>query len=351
MSRQYKTGDVVALRYSIVEPIGRGGMATVYRARHRNLGRDVALKVLDSRREISTGVRFEREARNSARLDHPGIVRVTDYGTAIDGNRYIAMDLIDGPTLRDAIADEGAFSLGRAVWVATSLLEALAHAHDKGVLHRDIKPGNVMFNDRNDVVLIDFGLSHLEDDAPLTALGTCVGSPSYLSPERLLGEDYDERADVYAVGIILYEMLAGRRPHLGNEPMQIATMQIQATPPDLRSLRSSVSAELAAVVHKAMAKNPSDRFASARDMLVALRLADRSSSVAVAEPEPVDPRAPTEQASYYAVADEESTLLDFEPPHRRSLWRRTLGWLRFGRWRWREPSSQNAIITTELPTM
>jgi serine/threonine-protein kinase len=337
MSRSYKPGDVVALRYVISGVLGRGGMATVYRARHRNLDREVALKILDPRRELSSGIRFEREARNAARLDHPGIVRVTDYGTAVDGRRFIAMDLLEGPTLGEVIIDRGPFEIGRATWVASELLKALAHAHDCGVLHRDIKPANVMFTERNEIVLIDFGLSHLEDDAPLTALGTCVGSPSYLSPERLLGEDYDERADLYAVGIILYEMLAGRRPYIGADPMDIAARHIQEAPPPLRGFRADVSADLADIVHRAIAKDPEQRFGSAREMLVALELAPRTTSAPIIAP------APTELV-------EESTLLEFEPPHRRSLWRRTLGWLRYGRWRWREPSDSIGVITADLPT-
>jgi len=345
MSRELSKGTTVALRYTILETLGRGGVAIVYRARHQTLNRDVALKVLDPMSGGPMAARFDREARNAARLSHPGCVRVFDYGSAVDGSRFIAMDLLEGRTLREEMDVCGPFSIGRASWVAIELLRALSHAHENGVLHRDVKPENVMFSARNDVVLIDFGLSRIEDDASVTAVGTCVGSPSYLSPERLLGQDYDERADIYAVGVVLYELIAGRRPVLGDSALEIAVRQIDEEPEPIVWLRPEVSLELGAVIHRALAKDPSDRFASAGEMLGALELAVRRAATAeTVKHELIEPSVVGKGA---AAVEEEPTALLWTPAPRLSLWRRIWAWLRFGRWRWRgsasrEPSTDRA---------
>ena len=333
MSRELAKGTTVALRYTILETLGHGGMAIVYRARHQSLNRDVALKILDPLSSGPMAARFDREARNAARLSHHGCVRVFDYGAAVDGSRFIAMDLLEGATLRGEIDIHGRFSLGRAGWVAGELLRALTHAHENGVLHRDIKPENVMFSARNDVVLIDFGLSRLEDDAAVTALGTCIGSPSYLSPERLLGQDYDERADIYSVGIVLYELLAGRRPFLGDGALEVAVRQIDQDPEPIAWLRPEVPFELAAVVHRALSKNPRERFASAGEMLGALELAMRH--VGSADTVPQVQLEASEVAPEYGIGEEQPTFLMMEPLVRISRWRRFWAWVRFGRWRWR----------------
>jgi serine/threonine-protein kinase len=346
MSRELPKGTTVALRYTIVETLGRGGMAVVYRARHTSLDRDVALKVLDP---VSTGpmaTRFDREARNAARLSHPGCVRVFDYGAAVDGSRFIVMDLIDGPTLREELDARGQTSVGRAAWIAGELLKALAHAHRNGVLHRDIKPENVMFSSRNEVVLIDFGLSRLEDDAAVTALGTCIGSPSYLAPERLLGLEYDERADLYAVGVVLYELLAGRRPFEGEGALEVAVRQIDQEAEPIGWVRPEVPLDLAEVVHRALAKKPEVRFANAEEMLAALELAMSRAASADTLPYPqVEPDAVAVASPRLSAEDEATALLE-APWGRPSWWRRFWAWLRFGRWRWRRPRSRSGCEDT-----
>ena len=317
-------GTTFAGRYEILEEIGKGGMGQVYRARHTGLGAEVALKVLGGflSGAIDDGeARFEREARAIAKLDHRNCVRVLDYGRTRK-HQYIAMELLDGPTLAHLLRDEGRLPTALAVRITRSLLAALAHAHARGVLHRDIKPENVILAGANRrTVLIDFGLAHLRDDAPLTARGMCIGSPSYLAPERLDGEPHDTRADLYAVGVMLYEMLAGERPFVGDSTAEILCRVREADARPVQERRGDVSAPLAAVVARALAKSPRARFASAEDMLYALEdvpvleeLADR------AQKESRD-----EQVTTIALAE----LVVYRP----SWFARLVAWLRFGRWR------------------
>ena len=339
MTTPLRKGTVLAHRYEIISLLGRGGMADVYRARHLTLGNDIALKLLST----LTGrraVRFEREARTAASLDHVGCVRVHDYGHALDGSRYLAMELIEGASLRRIMEEEGTFSAEYAMWIGTEMLDALAHAHSRGVLHRDIKPENVMFRTDGSgrrVVLIDFGLSRLRDDAPLTATGVCVGSPSYIAPERLLGQPYDGRADVYSVGILLYELLAGCRPFFGESPLDIARAHLRDEPYPLDVLRDDLPAGLVAVIGRALARRPDDRYASAVEMLAALERARRAIRAARA---PV--ASPPIQAMGSPAGDAGETMLRIYPP-RVSMFRRLTGWLRFGRWRWRGRTSEPSL--------
>ena len=306
----------VAGRYEILAPLGRGGMARVYRARDIVLRREVALKVLNGKADDALALRFEREARAIARLDHPGCVRILDYSA-----RYITMELVPGETLASALRD-GRFDEARAIRIARGLLVALAHAHARGVLHRDVKPENVMLAGARPV-LIDFGLACLDDEAAVTAVGTCVGSPSYVAPERLLGHPYDARADVYAVGVILYEMLAGTRPFVGDTTDDIMHQTLHRPPRPLRALRPELSPALDALVRRALAKRPSRRFGDAEHMLSAL---DGLPPPAPVASEPADPAA--EPAADAVV----STVALVTAPRR--WWSRLWGWLRYGRWRW-----------------
>ncbi|HEU5055496.1 MAG TPA: serine/threonine-protein kinase [Kofleriaceae bacterium] len=257
--------------YEVMRHLGAGGMATVYAARAPG-GQLVALKVLA--RELAEGTRaarFAREVATAARLRHPGCVRLLDHGFMPDGTPFLVTELLAGPTLRDALGRR--FSIAEVLLSGIELCDALAHAHRAGVLHRDIKPENVMFRGpgrRGGAVLIDFGLSRLHDDAPLTAVGTCLGSPSYLAPERLLERGCDERADIYAMGCVLYELLAGRPPFVGDGPLEIGRQHVFDLPVPLRQRRASTPPALAAVVHRALEKDPQQRFARAETMAAAL---------------------------------------------------------------------------------
>lgn len=294
-------------------------MAHVYRAEHVDLGKEVALKVLAIHGK-GFAERFEREARTVARLDHPGCVRILDYGHDDQDVPFMAMELLEGPTLAALLETDGQLSPRRAVAIARSLLAALAHAHGHGVIHRDVKPANVMLVGAR-VVLIDFGLACVRDAAALTAAGMCVGSPSYIAPERLLGRPYDARNDVYAVGVLLYEMLAGVRPFIGSTPEEIMQHVLDRPPRPLRACRPDVPRELEGLIARALSKDPARRFADAEQMLSAL------DDVRVDDPSPpVTAELPRRE--------EVSTMIEIAV-QRPSLFARVWSRLRYGRWRWR----------------
>ena len=300
-------------------------MGTVYRAAHLGLGKEVALKVLGvATRDFAA--RFAREARAIARLDHPGCVRVLDHGEDAAGAQYIAMELLDGPTLAAALT-AGPFTAARAIHVGKSLLAALAHAHAHGVIHRDVKPANVMFGGPTGarVVLIDFGLASLRDAPSLTGAGLCLGSPSYVAPERLLGHAHDARADLYAVGVLLYEMLAGVRPFVGASPQEVMRRALDRPPRPLRAIRRDLSPALDAVVRRALAKDPARRFTDAEEMLSALEdvpFADAQAALAThAADDELEPTAALAHLTLY----------------RPSWWSRLWSYLRYGGWRWVSP--------------
>ncbi|MBL0220881.1 MAG: serine/threonine protein kinase [Myxococcales bacterium] len=327
-------GTIFAGRYRIRALLGQGGMGSVYRAEHLGLGKDVALKVL-GRLSHELEDRFEREARAIARLDHPGCVRVFDYGEDDRGVQFIAMELVDGPTLHAAMGGD-VLSVPRALHVAKAVLSALAHAHGQGVIHRDVKPENIMFSTRSAfrVVLIDFGLASLRDAPALTGSGMAMGSPSYIAPERLLGQAHDARSDLYAVGVVLYEMISGIRPFLGATPQEIMANVLARPPRPLRALVPDVSSALDAVIRRALAKDPARRFADAEEMLSALTDVEAFEAAIAAEPAP--PGAPAGALDGDADAEPSASmtmaqLSIFQP----SLWQRLWSRIRYGRWRWR----------------
>jgi eukaryotic-like serine/threonine-protein kinase len=267
---QQTTHDVLVDRYELGPVLGQGGMARVYRGLDRQLRRQVAIKVLappfDRDREFVE--RFQREARAAAGLSHPNIVAVFDSGSD-DGTHFIVTELVDGETLADRLRRDGPMPSGEAVAVAVHVARALAAAHERGLIHRDIKPGNVMLLPDGRVKVVDFGIARAAGSDTLTNTGVVLGSTAYLSPEQAGGQPVDERADLYALGCVLYEMLTGQVPFSADTP--IATMyrhvNEDAPPP---STVAPVQPELEDVVLRCLEKDPKRRFASAAELEAAL---------------------------------------------------------------------------------
>jgi len=274
-------GTIVGERYRIVSRIGVGGMGAVYRAEHTMMRRDLAIKVLlpelSGKEEFAR--RFEREAESASRLDHPNIITTTDFGRTNDGSLFLAMEFLAGVSLGAAIA-AGPMHIDRALAIERQILRGLDHAHAAGVVHRDLKPENIMLVERDgqrDVVkILDFGIAKVTEPQSggqaLTQAGVIFGTPEYLSPEQALGEAVDARADIYAAGVILYEMLAGRRPFESEDKVKIISMHLAHAPPRVRDVSPAVDLPmpLEQAVLQAMEKSRDNRFATAAAFMQAL---------------------------------------------------------------------------------
>ncbi|SBT49819.1 serine/threonine protein kinase [Micromonospora auratinigra] len=270
-------------RYQSEELLGSGGMGEVWRGRDLRLDRPVAIKLLTVGDDEQTAAeRFDREARTAARLTHPHIVGVYDFGTE-DDDSYLVMELVDGPTVSALIA-EGPLPVERAVSIALQACEGVAAAHAAGVVHRDVKPGNLIVDPAGTVKICDFGIARLPGGAgrdTLTGPVAKLGTSSYMSPEQALGRPVDPRTDLYGLGCTLYAMLAGRPPFAG-DPLTVLHQHVNEPPPPLREHRTDVPAELDALVSELLAKDPADRpdnAAAVRDRLAALLPARPGSGV------------------------------------------------------------------------
>ncbi|WP_341466976.1 Stk1 family PASTA domain-containing Ser/Thr kinase [Desulfofundulus salinus] len=254
-------------RYEILEQLGGGGMAIVYKGRDTFLNRLVTIKVL--RPEFSSDKdftrRFRREAQAVASLSHPNIVSIYDVGQE-DDIQYLVMEYVDGEDLKTVIRREGAMPPEKAVQIAFQILEALEHAHENNIVHRDIKPHNILITKSGRAKLTDFGIAREATAATITQTDTIVGSVHYLSPEQARGELAGPQSDLYSLGVVLYEMLTGSVPFAGDSPIAVAIKHIQEEPEPPSRRNPAVSPGLEQVVLRAMQKNPQSRFASARDM-------------------------------------------------------------------------------------
>lgn len=266
-----QTGDLIAGRYRIAEQLGAGGMAQVFRAEDLDLGRSVAIKVLSSRyaRDPQFVDRFRREASAAAKLNHPNIVQVFDRGEA-KGTYYIVMEYLPGPDLKDIIRRRGAIGPDETIEAGLQILSALAVAHRNHVIHRDIKPQNVIMAEDGLLKVTDFGIAQAGSDADLTEVGSVIGTAQYLSPEQAQGGEITGASDCYSVGIVLYEMLTGRVPFDGERPVAVAMKQVHEPPVPPTVFEPGTPPELEKVVLKAMAKRPADRYRSAEEFSAAL---------------------------------------------------------------------------------
>jgi serine/threonine-protein kinase len=267
---QQTTHVVLVDRYELGPVLGQGGMAKVHQGLDRQLGRQVAIKVLappfDRDREFVE--RFQREARAAAGLSHPNIVAVFDSGSD-DGTHYIVTELVEGETLADRLRRDGPMPQAEAVAVAVDIARALAAAHERGLIHRDIKPGNVMLLPDARVKVVDFGIARAAGSDTLTNTGVVLGSTAYLSPEQASGQPVDERADLYALGCVLYEMLTGRVPFSADTPIATMYRHVNEDPPP-PSTFAPIPSELEDIVMRALEKDPKRRFASASELEAAL---------------------------------------------------------------------------------
>jgi serine/threonine protein kinase/tetratricopeptide (TPR) repeat protein len=259
-------------RYAVETYLGGGGMGVVYRARDTRLGRPVALKFLPPHVWDSTEAarRFVREARAASRLDHPNIARVHEIDTSADGRRFIAMAYYDGETLEKKI-ERGPLPVDAAVDYALQIAEGLAQAHEAGIVHRDVKPANAIVTGDDKVKLLDFGLARIADTSTLTRPGTRMGTAAYMSPEQARGEAVDGRTDLWALGVVLYEMLTGRRPFRGGRDASTVYAVLHEEPAPMRTHRREISAGLEHVVARLLAKDPAARFATAQAVIEDLR--------------------------------------------------------------------------------
>ena len=258
---------VLGDHYRLGERIADGGMGSVYRAVDESLGRPVAVKVL--RRELADDPtfleRFRREARTAAALSHPGVAGVYDYGE-LGGQPFIVMELVEGETLAERIAARGRLAWEETFALGEQVARALAAAHGCRLVHRDVKPANVLIGPGGRAKVTDFGIAKAATSSTLTRTGMVLGSANYVAPEQAKGDQVGPAADLYALGCVLFEAVTGRTPYAGRNPVAIATQHVSAPVPDPRQHRRDLPVPAARLIQRAMAKEPGDRFASASAM-------------------------------------------------------------------------------------
>jgi tRNA A-37 threonylcarbamoyl transferase component Bud32 len=299
-------GTLLAERYRLVEQLGSGGMGAVYRAEHVHMKKSVAVKILH--RHMTTNLevvaRFEREAVAAGRIEHPNVAAATDFGRLADGSFYLVLEYVEGKSL-GLFMDQGPMDVGRALGVTRQIADGLAAAHAAGVIHRDLKPDNVLLFERDgvkDIVkVLDFGIAkvHLDEGSghkPLTQIGTIFGTPQYMSPEQGQGRTVDARSDLYALGVLLYEMLAGKLPFDGDDLVVLITKHVTEPPPPLSA---NVPAQVRDLVLKLLAKKPEERVQSAASLVehIDALLVELDLGRAPSLPSAGTPRAPAASAA------------------------------------------------------
>ncbi|HEX3764208.1 MAG TPA: protein kinase, partial [Kofleriaceae bacterium] len=276
-------GSTLGKDYLVLEPIGRGGMAVVYLVEHQTLRKRFAAKVLsvELAANLEARARFSQEAHAASQLDHENIVSISDFGETADHRPFFVMELLRGQTLDQRVA-EGPMSTEEVVAVAVPVARALAHAHAEGIIHRDVKPENVFLvlrsQGRFGVKVVDFGIAKSPINTRLTKMGQTLGSPMFMSPEACRGDDVDHRADLYSFGVLLYLMLCGRVPFEDDNLLKVLQMQVSEPLPPPRAVNAALSPALAAVIERALAKDPDARYVSMEALLIDLEAAVPSGS-------------------------------------------------------------------------
>ena len=252
--------EVIAGRYELLELVGRGGMSSVWKAHDRLLDRSVAIKVLHEHytQDEEYVERFRREARSVAQVSHPNIVTVIDRGEE-DGRQYIVFEYIPGENLKQLVEREGPLPIHDALLLALQTARALGFAHERGLIHRDVKPQNVLLTDEGQAKVTDFGIARSVDVDGVTVTGTVLGTSEYIAPEQARGQRVDAHTDVYSLGVLLYELLTGAVPFKGESFVTVALRHVNEPPPDVLDLRPDCPPRVAFLIERAMAKNPEDR--------------------------------------------------------------------------------------------
>jgi beta-lactam-binding protein with PASTA domain len=320
-------------RYRIMRKLGTGGMANVYLAEDQELGRRVAIKILDDRHagDDQFVERFRREAKNAARLSHPNIVSIYDRGEA-EGTYYIAMEYLDGRSLKELILSRGPAPVPIAIDYARQILGALRFAHRHGIVHRDIKPHNVLVDAEGRLKVTDFGIARA-GASQMTEAGSIIGTAQYLSPEQAKGSPVDQTSDLYSVGVVLYELLTGTVPFSGDTPVEIAMKHLSSVPESPSAHRAEIPRDLDYVVMRALAKDPAERYQSAEEMDADLARVARGSSISPATEEAATaiisrPPPVVTPATATAVTRQHQPVpyapppayYDYDEPRRRAVW-------------------------------
>src|SRR6266567_616898 len=316
-------------RYMVVRKLGTGGMANVYLAEDQELGRRVAIKMLDDRHagDEQFVERFRREAKNAASLSHPNIVSIYDRGEA-EGTYYIAMEYFDGRSLKELIVARGPAPIHLAVDYARQILAAIRFAHRHGIVHRDIKPHNVLVDGEGRLKVTDFGIARA-GVSQMTEAGSIIGTAQYLSPEQAKGAPVDQTSDLYSVGVVLYELLTGVVPFTGDTPVEIAMKHLSAIPETPSAKRAEVPRDLDLIVLRALAKEPAERYQSAEEMDADLARVARGAAVSpateeaataiISRPPPAAPTAVTQLRQPVPYAPPPA-YYDYDEPRRRAVW-------------------------------
>ena len=304
-------------KYLLQDVIGEGGMGTVYRAHDPVLDRDVAVKVLAPELACDASLvrRFQEEARALARVQHPNVIRVFAVGEE-DGLWYFAMEFITGKALSELMEERGAMGLGAAVGVFDQVLGAVAAIHASGIIHRDIKPGNIMLNSKGRVILMDFGLAKSYDRVTFTTVGSILGTPEYMAPEQAQGGTVDARADIYALGSVLFEMLTGRPPFEGKDAISIIRKKLKGPVPSVRAFRPDLSPAVEKALARALAPDPEARFGRIDELaraVAGLRPKERASATRTAVTRDMSGTQPTAEM---APTPEQGMLARYGPAER-----------------------------------